>query len=171
MNALYEKAIYAYPANNYLRFKFAEIFMKLGQYEKAIESLEYTLGRGHRIKDSLTLLAEAYRLNGDAIKASVTIDKKLTEDSSDGFANFVKGNILAELGNLDEAVNYFVKGLDDSEGHNRIDVLKQLALTHLSRGDTDRATEYLNEILKERPNESFSLELMRLLKTIQAEAD
>jgi len=171
VNALYEKAIYAYPANNYLRFKFAEIFMKLGRYDKAIESLGYTLGRGRRIKDVLSLLAEAYRLGGDAEMASKTIDDKLKEDPKDGFANFIKGNILVDLGNLDEAVTYYLVALDDSEGYNRIDVLKGLSVAYLNRGDVERVREYLIEILSERPNDGFSLELMKIIQTIQAEAD
>lgn len=168
---LYEKAIYAYPANNILRFKFAEILMRVGRYDKAARSLEHTLGRGRRVKDAPALLAEAYRLNGDAVKARATIDKKLTENPLDGFANFVKGNVLVDLGKLDEAVTYYVKALEKSEGDNQIDVLRQLAVTYLNSGDADRAAEYLNQILRERPQEKFSSDLMRSIRSNQTGGD
>ena len=77
VNDLYEKAIYAYPANNNLRFKFAEILMRVGLYEKAIESLEHTLGRGRRVSAAPTLLAEAYGLDGVKEKAFVSVEKQL----------------------------------------------------------------------------------------------
>ena len=163
-----EKAIYAYPASNSLRFKFAEILMKVGRYDLAAESLEHTMGRGRPIKDAQTLLAEAYRLSGDALKASDTIDNKLIEDPDDGFANFIKGNIFVDSGEFDKAVTYYLKALDDSKDNNRIDVLKQLAVAYLNSGDVERASEYLVEILKMRPNENIPIELLNLIRSGRA---
>ncbi len=120
-------------------------------------------------REALTLLAEAYRLGGDAEMASKTIDDKLKEDPKDGFANFIKGNVLVDLGNLDEAVTHYLVALDDSEGHNRIDVLKGLSVAYLNSGEVERVREYLIEILSEKPNDGFSLELMKIIQTIQAE--
>lgn len=171
VSKLYEKAIYAYPANNRIRFKFAEILMKVGRFDKAIESLEHTLGRGSDIKDALSLLAEAYRLSGDAEKASKTIDNKLKEDPEDGFANFIKGNVLVDLGILDAAVMHYLKALDVSDGNYRFDVLKELAVAYLNSGDVEHAKAYFNEILSERPDDGFSLELMKIIQSIQAEGD
>jgi len=157
---LYEKAIYAKPASNSLRFNFAELLMKVGRYELAIESLEHTLGRGHTVKDAPTLLSEAYRLKGDVEKAIETIDNRLKEDPADGFANFIKGNILVDLENFREAATYFLKALDQSNGENRLDVLKQLAEVNIKIGEVQQAKKYLNEILEVRPNDKFALDLM-----------
>jgi len=165
---LYEKAIYTYPASNSLRFNFAEILMKVGRYDIAAKSLEHTIGRGRPVEHAQSLLAEAYRLGGDAVKASESIDIRLKENPVDGFANFIKGNVLADLGELDEAVTYYLKALNDSKGENRIDVLKQLAVTYLSSSDTVRATEYLIEILNERPNENIPVELLNLIRSSKA---
>ena len=163
---LYEKAIYAYPASNSLRFKFAEILMKVGRYDLAAESLEHTMGRGRPIKDAQTLLAEAYRLSGDALKASDTIDDKLIEESDDGFANFIKGKVLVDLGNIDEAVTYYLKALDNSEGDNRIDVLTQLGNTLFQTKEFDEAIYYLEIVLSEKPENRF---VKQLVSTIREE--
>ena len=154
---LYDEARVLSPSNNIYRYNFAEILLKAGIYDRAIESLEDTIGRGPQLKNSLTLLAEAYRLSGDTEKAGVTIDKKIIEDPIDGFANFVKGNVLIDLEKSDEAIIYYLKALEKSRGDNRIDVLKRLALTYWDNGDAERATEYLNKILNERPYDKFSL--------------
>ncbi|MCH7619970.1 MAG: tetratricopeptide repeat protein [Candidatus Marinimicrobia bacterium] len=154
---LYDEARVLSPSNLIYRYNFAEILLKAGIYDRAIESLEGTIGSGPQLKNSLTLLAEAYRLSGDTEKAGVTIDKKLIEDPIDGFANFVKGNVLIDLEKSDEAIIYYLKALEKSRGDNRIDVLKRLALTYWDNGDAERATEYLNKILNERPYDKFSL--------------
>ena len=168
---LYDKARILSPANNVIRYNFAEILLKAGLYDRAIEALEGAVGRGSQLENALTLLAEAYRHSGDAERAGLTIDKKLIEDPIDGFANFVKGNILIDLEKSDEAVTYYVRALEKSKGENRIDVLKRLAMTYWDKGDAERAAEYLNEILNERPNEKLSSELLKIIRTDQAGPD
>ena len=164
---LYDKARILSPANNVIRYNCAEILLKAGLYDRAIEALEGAVGRGSQLENALTLLAEAYRHSGDAERAGLTIDKKLIEDPIDGFANFVKGNILIDLEKSDEAVTYYVRALEKSKGENRIDVLKRLAMTYWDK----RAAEYLNEILNERPNEKLSSELLKIIRTDQAGPD
>ncbi|TFB11135.1 tetratricopeptide repeat protein [Candidatus Marinimicrobia bacterium MT.SAG.3] len=166
VNDLYEKAIQVYPANNNLRFKFAEILMRVGLYDEAIESLEHTLGRGRRVSDAQTLLAEAYRLDGRKDDALVSVENKLSKEPDDGFANFIKGNILADLGRFDESINHYTRAIEGSDGDNRFDAMKQLALTYLKSGDTKKSEEALNNILTERPEDRFSIELLGFLKEI-----
>jgi len=157
---LYEKAIYAYPASNSLRFNFAQILMKVGRYDIAAESLEHTMGRGLPIKDAQTLLAEAYRLGGNAEKAIDTINNRLKEDPADGFANFIKGNVLVDFGNLEEAVTFYLKALDGSKGDNRIDVLTQLGATLFQAKELDKAIYYLEIVLSEKPEDQFVRQLI-----------
>ncbi|TFB13950.1 hypothetical protein E3V33_00125 [Candidatus Marinimicrobia bacterium MT.SAG.4] len=166
VNDLYEKAIYAYPANNNLRFKFSEILMRVGLYDKAIESLEHTLGRGRRVSDAQTLLAEAYRLNGRKDEALASVENRLSKEPDDGFANFIKGNILADLGRFDESIANYTRAIEGSDGDNRIDAMKQLVLTYMKSGDTKKSEEALNNILMERPGDRFSIELLGFLKEI-----
>jgi len=163
---LYEKAIYTNKASSSLRFNFAEILMKVGRYDLAVKSLEPTIGALH-IKSAQTLLAEAYRLSGEPVKAKKTIDSRLEEDPVNGFANFIKGNVLVDLGNLDEAVTYYLKALDDSRGDNRVDVLTQLGNTLYKRKKFDKAIYYLESVLSEKPENQF---VKRLISTIREEA-
>jgi len=164
---LYEKAIKTNKASSSLRFDFAEILMKVGRFDMAVKSLEPTIGRVLTMKMAQTLLAEAYRLSGEPVKAKKTIDSRLEEDPVNGFANFIKGNVLVDLGNLDEAVTYYLKALDDSRGDNRIEVLKQLALTYFNSGEIEYANDYVGEILNERPNENIPPELLNIIQSIK----
>ena len=110
------------------------------------------------------MLAEAYRLGGDALKASDTIDDKLIEDPDDGFANFIKGNIFVDSGEFDEAVTYYLKALDASKDDNRIDVLTQLGNTLFQTKEFDEAIYYLEIVLSEKPEDLFVRQLIGIIR-------
>jgi len=157
---LYYKAISASPSSNFLRFYFAEVLMKVGSYKSAISSLESTRGHGRPLINGFTLLAEAYRLNGEREKANSTVDLKLAETPDDGFANFIKAEILEDMSRLNDAIPHYLLALKGSDETNRFQVLLRLGNSYNTIGEYDSALIYLREALELREGEKNILLLM-----------
>jgi len=154
---LYHKAMSASPSNNSLKFRFAEALMKVGSYDTAIQTLEQSRKRGRNLTNGLTLLAEAYRLAGNLEKADSTLNLKLAEDPDDGFANFIKAEILEDMSRLDDAISHYLISLRKSDRANKFQVLLQLGKAYSTIKEYDTALIYLFEALKLNSGERNTL--------------
>jgi len=120
-------------------------------------------GRGRRVSDAQTLLAEAYRLDGRKDDALASVENRLSDDPKDGFANFIKGNISRDDLDFQSAAEYYLKALEKSSSTNRRDVLNQLALAFFQLKEYDRAIYYLEIELRENPDDQFARQLIDIL--------
>ncbi|MCH8289432.1 MAG: hypothetical protein IID12_10080, partial [Candidatus Marinimicrobia bacterium] len=144
------------------RFRFGEILLRAGLHDQAIESLEGIIGKGREVENHLTVLGEAYRLDGQLNKASYSIRRQLEIKPDDGFANFIMGKILSDSAEYGESIIYFEKALVKSEGENKLEVMTQLGTAYYNIKKYKSALVYFEEVFESRPNSRALLTLLTL---------
>ena len=105
-------------------FKDAQQLMANGKYEQATDQLNNALAIERENRDYLRTLAQAQLADGKAKEADSTLNQVLSNDSTDGLANLLKGRVLVKEDRFEEAVSYFHRAIyghwaEDAEGNRR----------------------------------------------------
>ena len=132
--------------DNYLLFRFGEIFLYAGFYDLAIESLEGLKEEGRVIINANTVLGEAYRLSGQLLKASGIIRNELKSFPDDGLANFIMGEILVDSALYDNSIFHFRKAIQGSENENNFGVFRRMGTSFYNSAEYDSALTYFQKV-------------------------
>jgi tetratricopeptide (TPR) repeat protein len=135
-------------------------FLKAGDYKKAIEFGKLALQKYPENPAAYYCLGEAYYKVGELNLAYVNMKKaeSLTNNKDDLMHIYNRiGLILLSLGNLDDAILYFMKSLISAKELNNIDmqasILNNIANVYNSKGELDKALSYYEESLNLQTNE------------------
>ena len=133
------------------RMQLGDYYLQNNDINNAIKHYEIAL-----IKDSLLLpvfsnLATAYSMNNDATKASITLDKWILLDPTNGRPHYLKGLLNFEINKPNEAVSELNKAIQLDPQDTRS--MYNLA-TYYYQGKLDlkKAENYINSALKIAPN-------------------
>jgi tetratricopeptide (TPR) repeat protein len=136
-------------------------FLKAGDYKKAIEFGKLAVQKYPENPAAYYCLAETYYKVGELNLAYVNMKKaeSLTNNKEDLMHIYNRiGLIMSNMGNLDDAVLYFMKSLISAKELNNIDmqasILNNIANVYNSKGELDKALSYLEESLSLQTNEN-----------------
>ncbi len=120
-------------------------FLALKRYDEAITSLEAAL-KIRRDSDTVSGLKEAYNAKGDRRSIIRTIDMLLEFNGTDRNLLLEKGDVLAESGRHDEAMNTYQVAMDRF-GQDEDAVLRKAGMLHAKKSYQDEL-ELLLEFMK-----------------------
>jgi Tfp pilus assembly protein PilF len=135
-------------------------FLKAGDYKKAIEAGKLAVQKYPENSIVYVCLGEAYYKVGELNLAYENMKKaeSLTNNKEDLMHIYNKiGQILLDMGYLDDAILYFMKSLISAKELNNIDmqasILNNIANVYYSKGELDKALSYYEESLNLQTNE------------------
>jgi tetratricopeptide (TPR) repeat protein len=135
-------------------------FINAGDYERAIKAGKSAVQKYPENPAAYYWLGEAYYKVGELNLAYENMKKaeSLTNNKEDLMHIYNKiGLILLNMGNLDDAILYFMKSLTSAKELNNIDmqasILNNIANVYSSKGELDKALSYLEESLNLQTNE------------------
>ena len=135
-------------------------YLNTGDYEKAIEVGKLAVQKYPENPMAYFYLGEAYYKVGEFKLAYENMKKaeSLTNDKEDLMYIYNKiGLILLSMGNLDDAILYFMKSLISAKELNNIDmqasILNNIANVYSIKGKLDKALSYYEESLNLESNE------------------
>ena len=106
------EANYRKPYDAEILYKIAFIHYKKGAYQDAIEALEDALKGDDKDPAVYALMASSYRAQKQYAKAGEMIREALHLDPENAVYHFNYGNILQDLGHLEDAIKEYKKALE-----------------------------------------------------------
>ena len=114
------KAYKLNPKDLRLAYAAGYIYLRMGQYDKAIEKFEYTYYGGYKDENVLQILSQAYNQKAyishyktgiNLEKGLQTINKAIMLDENNGIILSTKAELLYKMGRYDEAYEYIKRGI------------------------------------------------------------
>jgi tetratricopeptide (TPR) repeat protein len=143
------------------RINIGNCYIKLKQYDKAIEEFEFVLGKLEEEKGDLegnemvasvyASLGELYMDKEDFEKAKDYFEKSIAIDPSNYALSYNVAEILFNSNNIDEAIHYY-KLTAEIKPEWPKSYLK-LGYCYLNKGDTKTAIDYLNKFIELSPED------------------
>lgn len=106
------EANYQKPYDAEILYKIGFILYKQKDYQNAIEALEDALKGDDEDPAIYALMASSYRAQGNLPQASKMIQKALELESDNAIYHFNYGNILQDLGHIEDAIKEYKKALE-----------------------------------------------------------
>ncbi|MEA3328988.1 MAG: tetratricopeptide repeat protein [Candidatus Omnitrophota bacterium] len=124
----FNKAYEIEPENVKLAYAMGELFMRMEQYDQAINKLEYTVSKTGNAPEPVDMLAAAYNdrayqfyKTGENMEEGLAlIDKAINLRPDNGIILSTKAELLYKMGRLNEAYDYIKRGIALAPGHEEI---------------------------------------------------
>ncbi len=127
-------------------------YMNRGQYEVALGKLKKAVKEDPGYAPAHTVLAVLYERIGEMSLAGKHYKKAFEADSKDGDVNNNYGVYLCKTGKTNQAIEHFIKALDDPFYSTPAVALTNAGSCELSEGNLLKADEYLRSALKMEPD-------------------
>jgi len=132
-------------------------YMLNGQYEVAMEKLKRALDFDSSNAHANHYMAELYNRLGRFDDAEKYYHRAVREADHDSLLNNNYGAFLCGRKRYDDAVEQFLKALEDPVYHGRIDTMENIGLCMLEKPDVKLGEEYLRKTLAADPHRPKSL--------------
>lgn len=135
--------------------------LKLGHYDKTIDSLHYIRSHNHNYKDVLFLLGSCYYLKGDNVNATLYFKEAYDKDKSINTAYNLAQSYL-NMNEYKKAIPFFEQCMSNDESFPFAKVHR--ARCYAEIGQKQQARKLLEEIEKSTNNINVKNEAQNLLK-------
>ena len=146
------------------RVRLAELDLRSGDFQSAIDNVEVLLGKGVKEPVLYLLLGSAYLGKKDPVKAEEALLKYLEKNPEDSRGKYLFGVALLAQGKKAEAVRYFDETLNATPPV--MDSLAQLVTIDIADKNPDSALKRVTKQIETAPADS---ELYRLLGMVHIE--
>ena len=153
-----EKIIEAAPADDAARLELANLLVKNGDGDRAIQQVEELIKVNPKSKAGLEALFKAYVGKKEWDKAQNISVKLQDAYPKEGMGYFLSGIAYQAENKLDASVSAFQKAL--SIQADAVEPMTQLIKSYLALNQADRAVAKLNEIIKQQPKNFVAYNLM-----------
>lgn len=167
---LCKKALSLYPDMVHIHERLGGLYLRLGRYREAMESLKIAMEGAVDQRSLLNDLSVAYLHLGDPQSALETCKTLLRLDPTYALAAFNAGIAAARLGNRDEARSYYEQFIRLEPDHARAS--RELARIAMAEGELDLALSHLLRAIQQEPTWHIPyLEAARLAASLGQEPE
>jgi len=132
-------------------------YMLNGQYEVAMEKLKRALDFDSSNAHANHYMAELYNRLGRFDDAEKYYHRAIREADHDSLLDNNYGAFLCSRKRYDDAIEQFLKALENPVYHGRLDTMENIGLCMLEKPDVKMAEEYLRKTLAADPRRPKSL--------------
>jgi enediyne biosynthesis protein E4 len=173
---LLERALRDQPRDWEANFLLGYLWLKAAEYERAVARL-LVASEDNRQPRVLTLLAKAFILSGNMVKAEEVLVELTRKAPADAEGWLLLGQLYQNLNRFEEAIQLLEKGVKLSPSPDVIS-LTALAFTHFALGNPKQAEETYQRAISENarlnrpladPHASYAVFLLRMNQVARAE--
>ena len=151
------------------RVRLAELDVRSGDFQSAIDNVEALLGKGVKEPVLYLLLGSAYLGKKDPIKAETALQKYLEKSPRDARGKYLFGLALRGQGKKAEAVRYFEEALNASPPV--MDSLAQLVSIDIADKNLDSALKRITKQIEISPANAELYQLLGRVHFVRKEMD
>ena len=151
------------------RVRLAELDLRSGDFQSAIDNVEVLLGKGVKEPVLYLLLGSAYLGKKDPVKAGAALQKYLEKSPEDARGKYLFGLALRGQGKQAEAVRYFNETLNATPPV--LDSLAQLVSIDIASKDLDSALKLVTKQIEISPANAELYQLLGRVYIVRKEMD